>query len=95
MFKQLNKAVWPLLGRHLITKGPQGLLSLAKLTPLVGSVVGSVAGSAMDWTFCQLAIDHADQQVFRMINKEQEESHLVFLLGMFFTLEVWSALAGF
>ncbi|CAJ1383518.1 unnamed protein product [Effrenium voratum] len=73
VFKQLNKAVWPLLGRHLITKGPQGLLSLAKLTPLVGSVVGSVAGSAVDWKFCQLAIDHADQQVFRMINKEQEE----------------------
>mmetsp|Transcript_6791 Transcript_6791/g.16016 ORF Transcript_6791/g.16016 Transcript_6791/m.16016 type:complete len:355 (-) Transcript_6791:245-1309(-) len=73
VFKQLNKAVWPLLGRHLITKGPQGLLSLAKLTPLVGSLVGSVAGSVMDWTFCTMAIDHADQQVFRMINKEQEE----------------------
>ena len=70
---QPRPQVWPLLGRHLITKGPQGLLSLGKFVPFVGSAVGAVAGSAVDWIFCHQTIQWADEWVFRLILKEEEE----------------------
>ncbi|CAE7211652.1 unnamed protein product, partial [Symbiodinium sp. KB8] len=72
-FKEVNKKMWPLIGRHLVTKGPQGLLSLSKIIPVMGSTVGAVAGGAIDWFFCHKAIDFAAQKVFRMINREEED----------------------
>lgn len=72
VIRNINKQVWPLLGRRLLTKGPTGLLSLGKVVPFVGSAVGAAAGSTIDWYFCHKAIDYADSHVFNMLIKEQE-----------------------
>lgn len=72
-FKQVNKALWPLLGKHLITKGPNGLLALGKLIPVAGQAMGAIAGATVDWYFCHQAVDFAEKHVFGMIIKEEEE----------------------
>ena len=72
-FKQVNKALWPLLGKHLITKGPKGLLALGKLIPVAGQATGAIAGATVDWYFCHQAVDFAEKHVFGMIIKEEEE----------------------
>ena len=73
VLKNINKQLWPLLGRRLLTKGgAKGLLSLGKLVPLVGSAVGAAAGSTIDLYFCHEAIDYADKYVFNEVIKEQE-----------------------
>mmetsp|Transcript_127219 Transcript_127219/g.360060 ORF Transcript_127219/g.360060 Transcript_127219/m.360060 type:complete len:311 (+) Transcript_127219:63-995(+) len=72
-FKEINKKLWPLLGRHLITKGPQGILSLGKFVPMMGSIVGSIVGGGFDWLFCHQGIDYADKRVFAMRYKGEEQ----------------------
>ena len=72
-FKEVNRQVWPLIGRHLTTKGPQGLLSISKVIPVLGSAVGGVAGATIDWIFCHKAIDFADQWVFKQVTKGEEQ----------------------
>ena len=71
--RQVNKKLWPVLGQHLISKGPNGLLALGKLTPIAGQAMGAVAGATVDWYFCHQAIDFAEKHVFGMIVKEEEE----------------------
>jgi len=81
--RQVNKKVWPLIGRSLITKGPRGLMSLSKMIPVLGSAAGAVAGAAVDWFFCHRAIDFADQKVFLMLNKEEEDLRAYLLTNDF------------
>ena len=72
-FRQVNKRLWPLLGRHFITKGPTGLFALGKLIPVAGSAMGAIAGATVDWYFCHQAVDFAEKHVFGIIIQEEEE----------------------
>ena len=92
-FKEMNRKAFPLIGRHLITKGPQGILSISKFIPVLGSAVGAVTGATVDWIFCRTAIDYADQRVFEQVSKGEAELRTL-LEANGFEKEAWLLVHG-
>ena len=68
--KSINAAMWPLVGRKLLTKaGETGLVNLAKWVPLMGAPIGA----AFDGGFCFTAAKTLDFTIFQGLDRPQEQ----------------------